>query len=257
MYSELRSQVLKLLSVHTRLDGRKPHEYRKPMKVEYGVVKTAEGSAKVTIGETEVIAGVKLEIMSPYPDTPDEGSIMVGVELLPLSSPEFEPGPPSIRAVELARVVDRGIRESKAIDFKSLCLEKGEKAWMIVIDICTFNDAGNLFDASALAALAAIKNTKFPELVDGKIVYKEKTDQGIDVQEEPISVTVLKIGDHFIIDPDNEEELVAEARLTVALMSNGQLCALQKGGDSALTLDDISKMIDLAAEGSKTLRGLL
>ncbi|MFC1769150.1 exosome complex protein Rrp42 [Nanoarchaeota archaeon] len=257
MHSELKTQVMKLLGANTRLDGRKQTEYRKPIKVEYGVTKTAEGSARVKIGDTEVIAGVKLEVMKPYPDAPDKGSIMVGVELLPLSSPDFESGPPSIQAVELARVVDRGLRESKAIDFNKLLIEEGEKAWMVVIDICTINDAGNLFDTCALAALAALKDTKFPKYENDVIEYKEKTSKKIDLDQEPISVTVSKIGEHFILDPDHEEEQTIDARLTVAVMADGNICAMQKGGEMGLTVEDINKMVDIAITGTKTLRGTL
>src|SRR3989344_3006 len=107
MYRELRSHIINLLNADTRLDGRKLTEYRKPIEVEHNVVKTAEGSARVKIGETEVMVGIKLEVGEPYPDTPDEGTIIVGAELLPLSNPEFELGPPGIQAIELARVVDR------------------------------------------------------------------------------------------------------------------------------------------------------
>ena len=175
MYRELRSHIISLLNADTRLDGRKLAEYRKPIEVEYTVVKTAEGSARVKIGDTEVIVGIKMEVGEPYPDTPNEGSIMVGAELLPLSNPDFELGPPGIQAIELARVVYRGIRESKAVDFKKLCIEPGKKMWMIIIDICALNDAGNLLDASSLAALAALKDTKYPSFDGEKVDYKAKT----------------------------------------------------------------------------------
>src|SRR3990167_7617811 len=135
MYRELRSHIISLLNADTRLDGRKLTEYRTPIEVEYGVVKTAEGSARVKIGDTEVIAGVKMEVGEPYPDTPDEGTLIVGAELIPLSNPDFESGPPSIEAVELSRVVDRGLRESHAVDFGKLCIKKGEKVWTILLDI--------------------------------------------------------------------------------------------------------------------------
>jgi hypothetical protein len=92
MYQELRSHIISLLNAGIRLDGRTLTEYRKPIEVEQGVVKTAEGSARVKIGETDVMVGVKLEVGKPYPDTPDEGTIIVGAELLPLSNPEFELG---------------------------------------------------------------------------------------------------------------------------------------------------------------------
>lgn len=256
MNNELRAHVIKLFESNIRLDGRKFTDYR-PVKVEVNVINTAEGSARVIIGKTDVIVGIKMEIMEPYPDTPDEGSIMVGAELLPLSSPEFELGPPGQEAIELARVVDRGIRESKALDFKKLCINEGEKAWMIVVDICTINDAGNLLDASSLAAIAALRNTTFPEYKDDKIDYKKKTNKKLDLKDIPLSVTVIKIGDKFLVDPDSDEEKAIDARLTVASLSDGTLCAMQKGGDYPLTSEDIAKMVDIGVEKGKELRKLV
>jgi|TARA_B100001964_G_C14210306_1_gene590193 exosome complex component RRP42 len=256
MNNELRDHVIKLFEANTRLDGRKLTDYR-TVKVDVDVTNTAEGSARVRIGKTDVMVGVKVEVMEPYPDTPDAGSIMVGAELLPLSSPDFELGPPGQEAIELARIVDRGIRESKCIDFKKLCIKEREKVWMIIIDICTINDAGNLFDASALAAIAALKNMKFPEYKDDVIDYKKKTSKDLELKDTPLSVTVIKIGDKFIVDPSSEEEKVIDARLTVASLSDGTLCAMQKGGDYPLTADDIMKMVDIGLEKGKELRKLV
>ena len=256
MSNEAREHIIKLFESDTRLDWRKLTEYRE-VKVETDVTPNAEGSARVTIGKTDVMVGIKVEVMEPYPDTPNEGSIMVGAELLPLSSPNFEQGPPSIQAVELARVVDRGIRESKCLDFKKLCIKEGEKIWMIIVDIVTINDAGNLFDASALGAIAALKSMKFPEYKDDKLDYKKKTNKGLDLKDTPLSVTVMKIGDKFIVDPDSDEEKATDARLSVASLSDGTLCALQKGGDYPLTAEDVSKMIDLGVEKGKELRKLV
>ncbi len=253
MNYDLRDHVIKFLGNNIRLDGRKPLEYRDVL-IETGITKNAEGSARVKIGETELLVGVKMEVGTPYPDTPNEGTIIVGAELLPLSNPEFESGPPDIQAIELARVVDRGVRESKAVNFKKLCIEEGKKVWMCVIDVVTINDAGNLFDAAALGAMAALKDTRFPEFNGEKIDYKKLTEQGLPIEEEPISVTVLKIGNHFIVDPNYEEEKVVDARLTVAVMKNGNLCALQKGGDITLSEEDIEKMVEIAVEKSKELR---
>ena len=257
MHRELRSHIISLLNADTRLDGRKLSEYRKPIELEYGVVKTAEGSARVKIGETEVFVGVKMEVGEPYPDIQDEGTIIVGAELLPLSNPEFELGPPGIQAIELARVVDRGIRESKCLDFKKLCIEAGKKVWLLIIDICPINDAGNLFDASSLAALAALKDAKYPAFDGEKVDYKSKTDKRLELEKTPIAVTVIKIGEKFIVDPDIEEEKAIDARLTVSTIEDGTLCALQKGGDYPLTIEDIEKMLDIGIEKGKELRKCL
>lgn len=251
-----KQHIIKGLAKGIRLDGRKAEDYRE-VELEYGVSKTAEGSARVKIGDTEVIAGAKLLIGDPFPDTPDEGALMVNVELLPLSSPRFESGPPGIEAIELARVVDRGIRESKEVDIKKLCIKKGEKVWIISIDVCPINAAGNLLDASSLAAIAAIKDARFPEYDGEKIDYKKLTDKALPIKKFPIAVTILKIGDHYIVDPLPEEEECADARLTVTNTEENIICALQKGGDFPLTTEDVDKMVSLATENSINLRKFL
>jgi exosome complex component RRP42 len=257
MNEDLKNHVITLLKSDKRLDGRKPLEYRKPIKVEPQFTKTAEGSAKITLGETEVMVGIKMEVGEPYPDRPDAGTIIVGAELLPLSNPEFESGPPGIQAIELARIVDRGIRESKTLNFEKLCIKKGEKVWLVLIDIITLNDSGNLFDASALAAYAALQNTVFPKFDGETVDYKEKSSKKLDLKNIPLSVTVCKIGEKFIVDPTTDEEKVIDARLTVATLEDGTLCALQKGGEVPLADEDISKMIDIGIEKGKELRQVL
>ncbi len=253
MTKDTRNHIINYLKNNLRYDGRHNLDYRK-IEVEKGIIKTAEGSARVKIGDTEVLVGVKFEVGKPYPDIPNEGTIMVNAELLPMSNPEFESGPPGIQAIELARVVDRGIREAKAIDTKKLCITPGEQVWTVVIDLIPINDTGNLFDAAALAAMIALKDAKFPELEGEKINYKKQTTKKLPLVTEPISVTILKIGDYFIVDPLLNEEAVLDARLTVATLDDGTICALQKGGSMPLSLEDINKMIDLATEKARELR---
>jgi len=248
--------IKSLLDKGTRIDGRKPDQYRDPISIEYGVsAKSAEGSARVKIGDTEVIAGVKLDLGTPYSDRPDEGTIMVNVELLPLSSPLFESGPPSIDSIELARVTDRGIRECHAIDFKKLCIKKGEKIWMVFVDIYPINADGNLFDACALAAMAAIKDARFPKLdEDNNVDYKNRTDDPLPLSKTPISCTVWKLGDKYLIDPLVDEEHAADARVTIVFIENGQICAMQKGKDSEITGKDLKAMVELAEIKQQELR---
>lgn len=254
-----KNYISTLAKKNAREDGRGFDEFRKPVTVEYGVSpKSAEGSARVTIGDTVVVAGVKTELATPYPDTPEEGSIMVNMELLPLSSPEFESGPPTIDSIELSRVVDRGIRESKALDFKKLCLRAGEKMWVIMIDIYPINASGNLFDAAALAAVAALKDAKFPAVGENDVLdYKHLTDEHLPFEFMPVSCTVLKIGDKFVVDPIRDEELAADARLTVAFTEEGKICAMQKGGEKPLSHDEVLAMIDLASVKAVELRKCL
>ncbi|MCC7574418.1 exosome complex protein Rrp42 [Candidatus Woesearchaeota archaeon] len=254
MNHEVKEHIRNALKKGIRIDGRKLEELR-PISIETGFLSTAEGSAKIIFGDAEVLAGVKMAIEKPYPDTPEDGVLMVGAELLPLSNPEFESGPPSIESIETARVIDRGIRESKAFNTKSLCLEKGEKVWTVAIDIVPLNYDGNLIDMGGLAALAALKNARFPKMnEDGTVDYHVKTDKTLELQKMPVPITVCKIGDLLIVDPTDEEEKAVDARLTVTVLDDDKICALQKGGDSPLTMKDIEKMVDLAIKTSKVLR---
>lgn len=251
--------IFQLAAQNKRLDGRSLTEYRQPINVELNISWTAEGSSKVQIGDTIVMAGVKLAIEKPYNDTPDQGGIMVNAELLPLSNPDYEPGPPSIKAIELARVIDRGIREAKAVNLKKLCITPGEKAWFVTVDIITINDDGNLFDAAGLAALAALKSAFFPTVdpKTGAIDYKHKTKEKLTLIKEPLPVTIYKINNQLLVDPTLEEEGAYDARLTVATDADGTISALQKGGTEPLTAEEIAQIIDLAQEKARFLRSEL
>jgi|SRR3989344_97431 len=247
--------VISLIENNTRIDGRNFNDYR-DIKIETGISKNADGSARCIIGDTEVIVGIKMDIGQPYPDSADEGSIVVGAELLPLSNPEFEPGPPGTQAIELARIIDRGIRESKAVSFKKLCIKKGEKCWMVFIDVYTINDDGNLIDAGALATLAALNGARFHKLEDDKINYNEYSNDKIKLEVVPITCTFGKINGKIILDPNSKEEKVLDARLSIAT-SNGKIYALQKGGDKGFTMEEINHMIDTAIHKEKELKRLI
>lgn len=249
----MNQHLLDALKADVRYDGRKKDEWRK-VEIETDVVANAEGSARVKFGDTEVIAGVKMSIGAPFADRPEDGVLMVGAELTPMASKLFESGPPSTEAIETSRVIDRGVRESHMIDLKSLCIEKGEKVWIVNVDIVPINHSGNLIDIGALAAIAAIKSAKIPEVVDGQPDYKHKGKKSLTVSEEPIAVTVLKIGDNLIVDPSEEEEKNLDARLTITLKTNGHMCSLQKGGNGSLSPKEIDDMVTLADKKVKELR---
>jgi len=251
-----RDYLSKLAEQGKRADGRTFNEFRK-IEIETGLISKAEGSARVKIGNTQVVAGIKILIGTPYPDTPESGVMTTAAELIPMASPDFEAGPPREKAIELARVVDRGIRESKIIEVDKLCLEPGEAIWMVFIDIHIIDFDGNLFDASSLAALAALHNAvipierlrpdleklqeKFPSVK--KYLEEHPTDYPLPLQEPPISCTSVKYNNVIMIDPALDEEEIAEARLTVATDKNGDIRAMQKGLNGSFTVEEIKKVI--------------
>jgi len=247
-------RIAELVSTGKRLDGRGLTDYRE-IQVEVGVIERAEGSARVRLGKTEVMAGIKIETGQPFPDVPNQGVLTVNAELVPLASPTFEPGPPNENAVELARVVDRGIRESKAIELEKLCVEPGKNVFIVFIDVYVLNHDGNLIDASAMAALAALLNTKMfnYELEGGEIKIKPGYTP-LPIRNYPIAVTFAKINDKLIVDPWLEEEQVMDARLTMTLDKDGKICAIQKGGYGYFTTQQILEAAKIAQEKTEELR---
>ena len=247
-------QIEKLIEKSKRLDGRGLTDYRE-IKIEQGIIEKAEGSARILLGKTEVLVGVKVETGTPFPDTPNDGVMTVNAELVPLASPKFEPGPPDENSIELARIVDRGIRESHAIDTAKLCIESGKKVFVVFVDVYVLNHNGNLIDASALAAVSALLNTKMPnyEVKDGEVLMKQGYTP-LPMKSHPITVTLGKINGKLIVDPWLEEEQVIDSRLTMAFNDEGNICAIQKGGAGYFTQQQIIDGMKLAQKKAAELR---
>lgn len=247
-----KNYVLELAKKDLRVDERKMDDYRQ-VKIETGVSKNAEGSAIVKLGNTEVIVGVKMKVGTPFPDRPEEGTIIVNAEFSPISNPNFEPGPPGEEAVECARVVDRGLREGDVVDLKKLMITAGEKVWMIFIDMYIINHDGNLIDACALAALAALMDAKFPKYENEKIDYNEHTEQ-LQIRHQPIATTFVNIGGYVFIDPSYKEEGIADDRITVTVNENGEINAMQKSGLAGMTEKELVRYVDMALQRNNELR---
>jgi exosome complex component RRP42 len=247
-------QISQLIAKGTRIDGRGLTDYRE-IKIEQGIIERAEGSARVLLGKTEVLAGIKIEVGEPFPDTPNEGVLTVNAELVPLASPGFEPGPPDENSIEIARIVDRGIRESKMIDTEKLVIEPGKKVFVVFVDVYVLNHDGNLIDASTLAAVAALLSTKMPnyEIEDGEVKIKPGYTQ-LPVKKHPIEVTIARVGDRLIIDPGLEEERVMDARITVSVDDDGNICAIQKGKSGYFTSEQVIEAAKMAKDKAEGIR---
>jgi len=247
-------QIAQLIAKGKRLDGRGITDYRE-IKVEQGIIERAEGSARVLLGKTEVMVGTKIETGEPFPDTPNEGVLTVNAELVPLASSTFEPGPPDENSIELARIVDRGIRESKAIDMEKLCIEPGKKVFVVFVDVYVLNHDGNLIDASALAALAALINTKMPnyEIEEDEVKIKPGYTP-LPIRKHPVTVTFAKINEKLVVDPWLEEEQVMDARISLAIDDDGNICAIQKGCSGFMTPNQILEASKIAKEKAEEIR---
>lgn len=255
----MKDRVRKLAFKGLRLDRRGPLDYR-PITIQTGVYHHADGSAFVDLGGTKVAAGVKMEIGAPFPDTPDKGAIMTDAELLPIANPTFEPGPPDENAIELARVVDRGIRESNAIDLSSLVIEEGKYVWLVFTDLRVLDDNGNLFDAASLAAIAALATTRVPKVEyegdEPKIIRGEYAGR-LELNEIPLLTTFVKIGTAIFSDPSVAEMKAADARISVATVDDGSITAVQKGAEGSFTRQELSLIFERAVDRGNYLRDIV
>lgn len=251
----MRDKVYELLKQSKRIDGRNPKEPRK-VKLERDVVEKADGSALVTMGGTKILAGIKVEVGTPYSDRPDEGVFTVNAELLPLASKSFEPGPPDERGVELARVVDRCIRESKAIDLKKLTVGDGEKVYVMYIDLYVLDYDGNYFDPALTSAVAALLSTKLPkyETLDGKLVKVQGEYKPVPMTTIPLSTTIGLIKDMYLVDPNLAEEEVVDTSLVISFDLVGNLVAMQKAGSGSIPINMLEELIGVASEVTGKVR---
>lgn len=250
-----RTKVADVLAKGKRISNRANDEYRK-IEVLTNVSENANGSARIRLGDTDVIAGTKYGMGVPYPDSPDKGAISVGAELTPLASPLNEVGPPSPNEVELSRVVDRAIRESHTVDLSAMCITPGEKVLSLFIDIYAVNDAGNLLDASSMAALVALNNTRLPKVEEGTIIYGEYEGM-LKLANQPLLATFSKIGNTVIVDPDLGEEKAAFARFSFGSTEKGVITAFQKMGSGTFTHEELEQAIETGLKNGKAVRKAL
>ena len=246
-----KEKIESYLNEGKRLDGRKVDEYRK-ISVETGISKNSSSAVRVKFGKTEVLAGVHLALATPYPDSPDSGTFMTSAELHPMASQQFDIGRPGINSIEVARVIDRGIRESGFIDMKALCIKEGEKVYQVFVDLFVVNDDGNIMDVAGLAALVALGRARMP-------IYNEEEDkidgysetEGIPLNKEVLSfsMTLHKVGNTIVTDVSKDEEAISKFRLTVAMGDNegkARITAMQKGLPGTISSKDMETILNLA-----------
>ena len=249
--------MLELLSKGTRLDGRGLNQIRK-LEIQTGVIERRTARPWSASGNTQVIAGVKIDKGTPFPDTPDKGLLICGAEVLPLAAANLEAGPPDESAIELARVVDRGVRESEMIDMSTMVIKAGKFVYAIFADVNVLNVDGNLFDATSYAVVAALLTAKMPRFVmDGDAVKNTGEMNPVPVKKIPVSLTMASIGNTLVADPTSEEEAVMDARITLTTDGEGNICAGQKGEAGFLTQEQILTAAEWAVAKGKEIRAVI
>ncbi|GLV35169.1 Rrp45 [Carabus blaptoides fortunei] len=242
--------VQKCLNNCTRVDGRAFSEFRE-LNIDFG---RDWGCCHVSLGDTRVLAQVSCEIQQPKSSRPHEGVLNINIELSPMGAPNFEAGRQSELSVHLNRILEKCIKDSRAVDLESLCIKLNEKVWVFRLDLNVLNHEGNLLDCASVAALCALAHFKRPDVTsDGENIIIHTADQ-----RDPIPTTVhhfpvcvsyatFNEGALSIADPTLLEEAVSEGELVFGVNAFKEICSVHLGGNA---LTSANLIIDCASKAA-------
>mmetsp|Transcript_10791 Transcript_10791/g.27787 ORF Transcript_10791/g.27787 Transcript_10791/m.27787 type:complete len:355 (+) Transcript_10791:333-1397(+) len=245
-----REFLLASLAAGARLDGRSPYDFR-AVDLNFG---QERGHLELSLGPTKVLAQTSCEVVEPSPSRPAEGVIRYNVELSPMAAASFEAGRPSAAGVEVQRIVERTLKESRAVETESLCIVAGEKVWAVRVDITVLNHGGNLVDAVALAALGSLLHFRKPhvDVIGSEVTIhtlESHVPDPLSVHHRPLCVSFVFTGDEAgsaVVDPERKEEAVAVGTLSLALNVHREVCAIHKLGGVALSPDQLLECMEIA-----------
>ncbi|KLO09684.1 ribosomal protein S5 domain 2-like protein [Schizopora paradoxa] len=155
-----REFALSALQQSMRIDGRTLLEIR-PINLTFG---PALGCVECELGKTRVLAFIDSKMIKPPEERPLEGIISIHSEISPMASSAYETGRPSDEEVAITRMLEKVLRRSDAVDRESLCIVAGQRVWHLRLTLHFLADAGNMLDCACLAAVAALRHFRRPEV---------------------------------------------------------------------------------------------
>ena len=206
-----------------RVDGRRPDELR-PIKIELGVLKNADGSAIFQMGNTKVIAAVygPKEMHPRHMALPDRTVLRVRYHMTPFSTDERKNPAPSRREIELSKVIREAL---ESVILTELFPRASIDIFMEVLQA----DAGTRL-VSLMAASMAL------------------ADAGIPMRDLVAGVAVGKADGVLVLDLNEPEDMWGEADLPVAMMpSLNKIVLLQLNGN--MTPEEFREALALARKG--------
>eukprot|EP01130_Rhizamoeba_saxonica_P016527 TRINITY_DN765_c0_g1_i3.p2 TRINITY_DN765_c0_g1~~TRINITY_DN765_c0_g1_i3.p2 ORF type:complete len:377 (-),score=102.55 TRINITY_DN765_c0_g1_i3:2002-3132(-) len=234
--------IKQAIAEQMRIDGRGLYDFRS-LKITFG---DSFGKVQVQLGRTRILIVTSCEVVEPYPDRPTEGFFHFNINFSPMSSPIFDDSRPDEYGVELGRIIERGLRESRAIDTEGLCIVANEKVWSIRLDIHIIDHCGNLIDCCSIGTITALHHFRRPDLtIQGENVTIHSADDRepvpLSIHHMPICVTfgIFDEGNILVVDPNWKEEKLMSGRITYTLNIHKELCGIQKAGGDSLSMQHI------------------
>lgn len=208
-----------------RHDGRKLDELR-PVKIEVGVLKNADGSALIHFGKNKIMAGVfgPKEVHPKHNALPDRSLLRCRYHMSPFSTDERKNPAPSRREIEISKVVREALEPA-------LMLEDYPRTAIDVYVEILQSDGGSRC-ASICAASVAL------------------ADAGINMRDLVVGCAAGKVAGQVVLDVDDTEDKEGQADLPIAIMPNSnQVTLLQLDGQ--LNNEEFNKAFNWAMDGCR------
>jgi exosome complex component RRP41 len=210
-----------------RLDGRDMTELR-PIKMEVGVIKNADGSAYIGWGNNKIFAAVygPREVHPHHLAKPDRGVLRVFYRMATFSVFDRKRPAPGRREKEISMIITDCI---EPVLFLELYPGTAFEVFIDVIDA----DGGTRCASTTVASLAL-------------------ADAGVPMKSLVTAVAVGKIDGELVVDLSGIEDKAGEADLPLAITwFNGEISLLQF--DGAMDLEEFNKCLSLGKEAAETI----
>src|SRR5437016_1598464 len=223
-----------------RTDNRRPDQMR-PVEIETGYLKTAEGSALIKVGHTEILCAASVEeTVPPFMRGSGKGWITAEYAMLPRATVKRTPrevtkGRPSGRTHEIQRLIGRSLRA--IIDQEAL----GERT--VLIDCDVLQADGGTRTASITGAYVALA-LALAQLEQFKLLKKSP------LRDSVAATSVGIVGSELLLDLDYEEDSRADVDMNVVMTGSGKFIEVQATAEHQ-SFDDaqMSQLIALARRG--------
>ncbi|MFL6237052.1 MAG: ribonuclease PH [Thermoanaerobaculia bacterium] len=213
----------------------------RPVRIETGVLKFAEGSALISLGDTRVLVAASVENrVPPFKKDSGEGWLTAEYAMLPRSTHtrnqrEVSQGRPSGRTAEIQRLIGRSLRA--AIDLKAL----PDRTLTLDCDVLQA-DGGTRTAAVTGAYVAAV-------LALGRLALTRDITTW-PIRDQIAAVSVGIVGGTPRLDLEYVEDQVAEVDMNVVATAGGSLVEIQGTGEKrSFRREEMDALVDLAFKG--------
>jgi ribonuclease PH len=230
-----------------RLDGRRTDQLRNA-SIETGVLRNAEGSARITMGETVVLCAATVdERVPPFLKGKGKGWVTAEYGMLPRSTNdrmlrESVQGRQGGRTMEIQRLIGRSLRG--IVDLESM----GDRT--IILDCDVLEADGGTRTASVTGACVALHQALTYLVEQEKIPYHPMRDL-------VAAVSVGILGSEVCLDLCYEEDARSDVDLNVVATGSGLFVEVQGTAEGApFSHQHLVQMLESAAAGCRILNGI-